>query len=164
MAGGGGPSPVAWHRRIGEYDVVLLRPIGEENVIDWLNGSDFAMPDKAVPILQDYIRSGWWMVAARIHPDALTGITRDKLADGLLHPLEMTFASPTCLYPLRLTSLAAGPVEELIYIEGPTHCEPVTFADPNWQIDVSAVRCVSSRMATGRRISRTRWKSSRGGL
>jgi len=134
--GGGGPSPIEWRRRIGEYDVVLLRPEGEENVIRWLSSNDFGVPDKAVPILQDYIRDGWWMVAAKIDPNALTDITRNKLADGLLHPLELTFQSPVCLYPLRLTSLAAGPVEELIYLEGPTHYEPVTFADPNWQIDV----------------------------
>jgi hypothetical protein len=127
---------VEWRRRIGEYDVVLLRPEGEENVIRWLNSNDFAVPDKAVPILQDYIRDGWWMVAAKIDPNALTDITRNKLAEGLLHPLEMTFQSHACLYPLRLTSLAAGPVQELIYIEGPTHYEPATFADPNWQIDV----------------------------
>ncbi len=136
---GGAPrreDPVEWRQQIGAYDVVLLRPAGEETVIEWLNANDFGMPDRAVPILQDYIREQWWMVAAKIHPDALTDITRDALAKGLLHPLEMTFQSPACLYPLRLTSMAAGPVEELIYIESTEHCEPATYADGKWTIDV----------------------------
>lgn len=132
----GGASPVEWHRRIGDYDVVLLKPVGEETIISWLNNNGYAVPDKAIPVLEDYLREQWWMVAAKIHPDALTNITRENLAQGLLHPLEMTFQSHSCLYPMRLTSIAAGPVEELIYIEGPTHYEPLTFADDKWTIDI----------------------------
>ena len=35
---------------------------------------------------------------------------------------------------MRLTRLVAGPVEELIYIEGPHHYEPATDADGKWEI------------------------------
>jgi len=139
MAGparGGASDPVEWRRRIGAYDVVLLRPVEEEDVIQWLNCNGFSVPDKAIPILEGYIRDQWWMVATRIHPDALTDITREKLANGLLNPLDMTFETSACLFPMRLTSIAAGPVEELIYIEGPTHYEPVTFADGKWEIEI----------------------------
>jgi len=134
IGGGSGPGPVEWHERIGDYDVVLLRPVGGEDVIQWLNTNDFVTPEKIDPILEDYVREGWWMVAAKIHPDALTPITRDKLAKGTLHPLEMTFESSACVYPMRLTSTAAGPVEELIYIEGPNHYEPATGPDDDWEI------------------------------
>jgi hypothetical protein len=65
----------------------------------------------------------------------MTDITREKLTEGTLHPLEMIFKAPKCVYPLRLTSLVAGPVEELIYIEGPAHYEPVTLRG-DWEIDV----------------------------
>jgi len=132
-----GPPPrfVKWRRQIGDYDVALLSPVGAEHVIEWLNSNEFGVPEEAIPILQDYIKDQWWMVAARIHPDALTDITQEKLAEGTLHPLEMIFKAPKCVYPLRLTSLVAGPVEELIYIEGPAHYEPVTLRD-DWEIDV----------------------------
>lgn len=130
----GDTSAVEWRRRVGDYDVVLLRPAGAENVLQWLNANEFAIPDRIAPVLEDYIRNGWWMVASRIHPDALSGITRDKLANGTLHPLEFAFESQACVYPLKLTGMAAGPVEELIYIEGPKHYEPVTFADEKWEI------------------------------
>jgi hypothetical protein len=135
-AGGSATTPVEWHERIGDYDVALLRPAGGEDVIQWLNANDFVIPDGIIPLLEDYIHNGWWMVAARIHPDALTSITLEKLAQGTLHPLEMTFASSTCVYPLRLTRIAAGPVEELIYIEGPNHYVPVTLADGPWEIGI----------------------------
>ncbi len=129
-------SPVEWHRRVGDYDVVLLRPTEAENVLQWLNSNGFGVPVRIAPVLQDYIENQWWMVASKIHPDALTEITRDKLANGMLHPLEMVFQSSACVYPLRLTSMAAGPVEELIYIEGPKHYEPETFADDKWEIEL----------------------------
>ncbi len=131
----GGSSPVQWHRRVGDYDVVLLCPTGAEDVIQWLDSNGFAVPDRAVPILEDYIREQWWMVASKIHPDALTDITRKRLASGTLNPLQLTFQSSACVYPMRLTSLAAGPVEELIYIEGPRHYVPQTLSDGDWQID-----------------------------
>ncbi len=131
-----GSDPVEWRRRIGDYDVVLLAPIGEEDVIAWLNANEFGVPEEATPILADYIANQWWMVAARIHPDALTEITEEALANGTLHPLDMTFESSECVYPLRLPSLAAGPVEELIYIEGPSHYQPATLAHGDWSIEV----------------------------
>jgi Uncharacterized protein conserved in bacteria (DUF2330) len=136
VSGGRDRDPVEWRQRIGDYDVVLLAPVGGENVIEWLNANEFGVPDEAVPILLDYIANEWWMVAARIHPDALTEITREALAEGTLHPLDMTFPSAACVYPLRLTSLAAGPVEELIYIEGPSHYQPATLAHGDWDIRV----------------------------
>jgi len=138
-AGGGSgssSSPVEWHERIGDYDVALLRPVGGEDVIQWLNANDFAVPETINPVLEDYVADGWWMVAARIYPDALSVITSEKLAKGTLHPLEMTFQSEACVFPMRLTRMAAGPVEELIYIEGPAHYEPATLVDGNWQIDL----------------------------
>lgn len=134
-SGGGGTSVVEWRREIGDYDVVLLRPDGPEDVIQWLSTNGFALPDKAAPILEDYLRQGWWMVASKIHPDALSSITQAKLAQGILNPLEMTFSSSTCVYPMRLTSMAAGPVEELIYIEGPAHYVPATLSNGPWQIE-----------------------------
>ncbi|MEN6336747.1 MAG: DUF2330 domain-containing protein [Phycisphaerales bacterium] len=134
--GGGSPSVVQWRRKIGDYDVVLLRPVGGQDVIAWLNANDFAIPAAIHPVLEDYVREGWWMVVSRIHPDAMTDITREKLAKGTLHPLELTFPSTDCVYPMRLTSMAAGPVEELIYIEGATHFEPRTLSGGDWRIDL----------------------------
>ncbi|MEN6426627.1 MAG: DUF2330 domain-containing protein, partial [Phycisphaerales bacterium] len=133
---GGGTSVVQWRRRIGDYDVVLLRPVSGEDVIAWLNTNDFAIPEAINPILEDYVADGWWMVVSKIHPDALSDITSEKLANGTLNPLDMTFQSSACLYPMRLTSMAAGPVEELIYIEGPAHYQPLTLSDGDWQIDI----------------------------
>ncbi|MCL5281328.1 MAG: DUF2330 domain-containing protein [Planctomycetes bacterium] len=126
---------VQWRRRIGDYDVALLKPAGGENVLRWLSANQFIIEDKAVPVLEDYIKEKWWMVAARIHPDALTDITRNRLAQGLLDPLDMTFPSAQCIYPLRLTQFVAGPVEELIYIEGQSHFQPVG-SSKGWEMDV----------------------------
>jgi len=132
----GSASPLQWQRRIGAYDVAVLSPVGTTQVIEWLKANDYGVPNEAVPILQDYIEQKWWMVAARIHRDALNAATRGQLAKGTLHPLEMTFRTTRCVYPLRLTSLAAGPVEVLLYIEGPDHYEPTTLAGPQWEMNL----------------------------
>lgn len=134
ITSGSDTSVVEWYERIGDFDVALLRPVGGEDVNEWLNANGFATPEAINPVLADYVHAGWWMVAAKIAPEALTPITRDKLAKGTLHPLEMTFRSSACVYPMRLTRLVAGPVEELIYIEGPHHYEPATLAEGNWEI------------------------------
>jgi hypothetical protein len=126
---------VEWRRRIGDYDVILLKPTADGDAVEWLNSNEFGVPDTAATILKDYIRRRWWIVASRIHPDALTDDTRGKLTQGLLHPLEMTFPCVQCIYPLRLTGLVAGPVEELIYIEGKHHFQPAVLAE-GWEIDV----------------------------
>ncbi len=133
---GGSRSPLEWQRRIGAYDVALLSPVGATQVVAWLKANDYGVPDEAVPILQDYIERKWWMVASRIHKNALDNATRGHLAKGTLHPLEMTFRTTRCVYPLRLTSLAAGPVEVLLYIEGPDHYEPTTLTGPQWQMNL----------------------------
>jgi hypothetical protein len=136
-AGGGVmPQALKWRRRIGAYDVALLSPAGGTQVIDWLMANNFGVSEKSIPILKDYLKRKWWMVAAKIHRDALKDTTREKLTKGTLHPLEMTFKTDKCVYPLRLTSLTAGPVEVLLYIEGPSHYEPVTLSGSKWEIDV----------------------------
>ncbi|MHC4641087.1 MAG: DUF2330 domain-containing protein [Planctomycetota bacterium] len=135
-AGGVMPQALKWRRRIGAYDVALLSHVGDTQVIDWLMSNDFGVSEESIPILKDYLKRKWWMVAAKIHRDALKDITREKLAKGNLHPLEMTFSTDKCVYPLRLTSLTAGPVEVLLYIEGPSHYEPVTLGGSKWEIDV----------------------------
>jgi hypothetical protein len=49
LHGGAGPparrsSPVRWRKRIGDYDVVLLRPVGGDNVVHWLKTKEFRKP------------------------------------------------------------------------------------------------------------------------
>jgi hypothetical protein len=66
VAGSGGSTAAEWRRRIGDYDVVLLRPVGAKNVLQWLNSNGFGVPDAIAPVLEEYIGQGWWMVAARL--------------------------------------------------------------------------------------------------
>jgi len=52
-------SPIEGHERIGDYDVALPRPVGGEDVIQWLNANDFAVPESINPVLEDYVADGW---------------------------------------------------------------------------------------------------------
>ena len=61
-------TPVEWQERIGDYEVALLRPVGGEDAVQWLNTNGYAVPEAINPILEDYVREGWWMVAAKIRP------------------------------------------------------------------------------------------------
>jgi hypothetical protein len=133
--GSGGAAALEWRRRIGAYDVALLKPVGGQTVLEWLEINEFGVEPEAKPILNSYIDRGWWVVASRIHKDALAPSVQERLAKGTIEPLKFTFTTRQCVYPLHLTSLAAGPVEVLLWIKGSNHFEPVTLSDGPWQID-----------------------------
>lgn len=133
-AGMAGRGPLEWRKRVGAYDVALLSPVGAESVIQWLKQNEYGVDREAEAVLEAYVQKQWWVVASKIHRDALTAMTRERLTSGTLHPLEMTFASDKCVYPFRLTSQVAGPVEILLYIEGENHMEPATVRGSGWTV------------------------------
>ncbi len=134
--GGGRGDIVKWRRRIGVYDVVLLSPDGGEKATAWLNSNGYSVSERAAKLIEEYVQKKWWMICSKIHREALGAQTRNRLVSGTIHPLDITFATKRCIYPLKLTSLAAGPVEELIYIQAPHHYEPATLKSRHWYIDV----------------------------
>lgn len=128
------PSPLVARRQVGIYDVAILAPNMDGAVLRWLRDNDFPVADTAAKVIADYDSRNWHIIASRIAPDMLTESVQEHLAEGTLHPLCVSFAADRCVYPMRMTSLARGPVEVLLWIKAEHHYQPETLAGTEWEI------------------------------
>jgi len=94
---------VADAQEIGSYGLVVLEAERADALDDWLVTNGFVhLSGKDKPIVSEYIRDGWFFVAAKLRREA-GGYSRP-------HPLAMTFQSKIPVYPIRLTSTAGSDV------------------------------------------------------
>ena len=76
---------------VGEYEVVILSASESEGLFDWLNGNGYQVPGQSIPLLQEYIDSGQFFLAAKVSDSA--GIE----SGDLLSPLQLTYECCICL-------------------------------------------------------------------
>jgi hypothetical protein len=111
---GSGPNPIATNVRtfgsIGSYKVDVLR--GDAAEVDtWLTKNGSRLPSQLRKVVDGYARDGWLFVAARI--------SKGDPNISSPHPLKITFPSPECVYPMRLTAAAQkGPLVLDLYVIG----------------------------------------------
>jgi hypothetical protein len=79
----------------------------------WLKTNGYRLPESSRPVIAAYVRDGWVFVASRVQ--------REAQVDGphALHPLVFTFATPSPVYPLRLTGVDNGPLKVELFVLGP---------------------------------------------
>jgi hypothetical protein len=105
----GGVEVVA-RERVGLYDVSTLSADDPAALLAWLDENGYAFPEQGGPILETYVRDeGWYFVAARVAPEEVEGL------DGDVHPLWLSFDAREPVYPMRLTKLAGGTIDVLLY-------------------------------------------------
>jgi len=99
-------------RRVGIFDVQVIRSDTRSALVEWLNenGFDFGQEDR--PAFDRYIEQGWCFVVSKVRvSDAL-----EHQVDGLIDPLVMRFASERPVYPLALTATQGKPTQVLVYV------------------------------------------------
>ncbi len=95
---------------VGEYDIVVLSATGADGLVAWLDGNGFALSDRALPIVQEYIDAGQYFLAARIDLDAMPATA------AYLTPLQFRYQSEAFSLPIRIgTTVAEGAQEVVIY-------------------------------------------------
>jgi hypothetical protein len=112
--GASGSAPVGVEvverERVGLYDVSILSADDPVALLEWLDENGYAFPEEGGPILETYVRDGgWYFVAARVLPEEVEGL------DGDVHPLWLSFDAQEPVYPMRLTALAGGTIDVLLY-------------------------------------------------
>ena len=136
LPGGDKTVQVLERRQVGVYDVAVLAA-GDPNALTyWLRHNGYALPGNPAAVLQHYVRKRWLYVAMRIDPRRTDEQSPSKgrssikksLAEGTLHPLSLSFASQTAVYPLRMTSLNPGKARILLYVLAETKAEAEGFA------------------------------------
>jgi HEAT repeat protein len=136
-------------KTVGAYEVAVLSAQDAGSLANWLHAHDFSMPEGKSTLVDEYIHKGWFFVAARIQldrevafrlvsasspkdadkPAKARSALQKQLSSGELHPLLLSFDTPQCVFPLKISSVAGKPSEVSLYVlSAEPLVEPFIFA------------------------------------
>ncbi|HUA39134.1 MAG TPA: DUF2330 domain-containing protein [Candidatus Sulfopaludibacter sp.] len=131
------PVKVIEIKTVGAYEVAVLSAKDSGALAKWLDANQFYFPANKADVLDAYVKQQWYFVAARINlskngglrllsapRQALTESAANyaihlKLASGELNPLQISFTSDRCVFPLKISSVNGKPSEVQIYVLSP---------------------------------------------
>ncbi|MDB6056898.1 MAG: hypothetical protein JWO95_742 [Verrucomicrobiales bacterium] len=118
-------------KTVGAYQIAILSSGTSKALTDWLSAHQFSFPQTNAAVLDSYVTNNWYFVAIRINltsnnrfsarpgtpkqVEAVESLDRD-LASGELHPLHISFDTPKCIFPLKISALNGKPSEVSLYI------------------------------------------------
>jgi len=149
------PVKVIEIKTVGAYEVAVLSARDGGGLARWLQANNFSVPAGKSGIIEEYIRKGWCFVAAKIRLDegvafrmvsnaGRKGVAapvarkavQKQLSSGELHPLLISFDTPTCIFPLSISAVGGKPSEVLIYVlSAEPLLDPFTFDKSIEKID-----------------------------
>ena len=123
-------------KTVGAYEVAILSAQDAGSLARWLKAHDYAIPQEKAGIIDEYIRKGWYFIAAKINLDKPVALQRasgttskntspsakqrkaikKQLSGGELHPLLISFSTPKCIFPLRISAVGGKPSEVSLYV------------------------------------------------
>jgi HEAT repeat protein len=123
-------------KTVGAYEVTVLSAQDSGSLARWLAAHDYTFPEGKSEIVDEYIRRGWYFIAAKIQLNAGLGFKtfalsetknpqsrtsarqaiQSKLSGGELHPLLITFDTPKPLFPLKISAIGGKPSEVSLYL------------------------------------------------
>ncbi|HZE50234.1 MAG TPA: DUF2330 domain-containing protein [Jatrophihabitantaceae bacterium] len=110
--GAGRPSvTVESRQQIGPLDVVTLSSGDPTALLQWLQRNGFAVKPALATAAKPYTDQGWAFVAVRLRPDVA-----EQALSGVLDPLQIHFATPEAVYPMRLSSMGTEPETVRLYV------------------------------------------------
>jgi hypothetical protein len=105
---GGGGVQVEAEYIVGEYQIVILSAGESSGLLTWLNDNGYQLPSQSQDLLQEYIESGSYFLAAKVSADA--GIASgDKLS-----PLQFRYDSGAFQIPIRIGTLNSKTEQDLV--------------------------------------------------
>lgn len=130
------PVKVVEIKTVGAYRIAVLSTQDSGALAKWLEANRFYFPANKTNVLNDYITQHWYFIAAKINLSKRGGFellspqelenqpqasdsTALKLASGELNPLQISFASDRCVFPLKISSVNGQPSEVQVYVLSP---------------------------------------------
>jgi hypothetical protein len=128
------PVKVIEIKTVGAYEIAVLSTKDSGALEKWLEANQFYFPANKTDVIDAYVKQQWYFVAARINFSKSGGFqllstsrqaqnepianysTHLKLASGELNPLQISFASDRCVYPLKISSVNNKPSEVQVYV------------------------------------------------
>ncbi len=93
---------------VGEYDIKILSANESGGLLTWLNESGYRVPPGAVPTIGSYLKQGMKFFVAKVNLE-----TQQDLGYTYLRPLQLAYASPKFMLPIRLGMVNADGAQEL---------------------------------------------------
>lgn len=108
----------------GIYDTTVLKADRADDLLAWLTGNGYGVPDGVESVVQDYLDRGWCFAAAKLSINAASH------GEHRAHPLHFRFAVAEPIYPMALTAVGNGDIElELfVFAEGSARAEHMRVA------------------------------------
>jgi hypothetical protein len=132
------PVKVIETKTVGAYEVAVLSTKDSSALAKWLDANQFYFPSNKTDVLDAYVKQQWYFVAVKIDlgkSDGFKLVTESpkgqeastskystelkKLANGELNPLQISFASDRCVFPLKISSINGRPSEVQVYVLSP---------------------------------------------
>ena len=93
---------------VGEYEIVILSAEDSDDLFGWLTDEGFQVSRATEEVVQEYLDSGSYFFAAKVHADAGIG-------DGdVLSPLQFSYDSEVFSLPIRIGTAASKGVQDLV--------------------------------------------------
>ena len=107
-------------REEGPYDLAVLEASSGDGLYTWLKTNHFHLSKDAKGVLEHYVQRKFVFVAARIRNQAQGNQTvAQRLRDGNIAPMHLTFKAKELSYPLKVTSGNPGMSRMEFYVLNP---------------------------------------------
>jgi hypothetical protein len=113
------PVTVVETKTVGAYETAVLSAKDSGSLTRWLDDNHFYIPPDKTDVIDSYIKEHYYFVAVKIDLSKwFPGLssTPGKLASGELNPLQLSFASDRCVFPLKISSINGKPSEVSLYV------------------------------------------------
>lgn len=113
------PVKVIEIKTVGAYEIAVLATKDTGALEKWLAANHFSFPTNATGVIDSYVQRQWYFVAAKVNLEqGALGLVSSalKLPAGELNPLQISFASDRCVYPLKISSANGTPSEIQVYV------------------------------------------------
>jgi hypothetical protein len=119
-------------KTVGAYEIAVLSTRDSGALANWLETNQYYFPTNTTGVLESYIKQQWYFIAVKVNLDksrsASAAIT-NQLANGELNPLQISFDSDHCIFPLKISSANGKPSEVQIYVLSPEPLLAKTMLD-----------------------------------
>ena len=123
-------------KTVGAYEVAILSSKDAGSLRHWLESHGYSVPQDRSILVEEYVRQGWYFIAARIQLDrdpafklvstssptnnqAQTRsrqVLQQRLSSGELHPLRISFDTPRCIFPLKISAVGGKSSQVSLYV------------------------------------------------
>lgn len=163
MAAPGGGVQVLERKVEGPYDLAVLSASNSGGLYDWLKSNGFTVTRNVRGALDYYVERHYVFVAARIRPgDKNREKLAERLRNGTIAPLHLSYRAEKLSYPLRVTAGNPGASEMEVYVvNGDGESKPNLRADRFHIVPKGATNFEVSDAASGQTLGTAEFKTLR---